>query len=54
MRCSRIHKELDMLHKRPVNGVDILPVGDDLHTLEAIIHGADESVYKGVNSIYPI
>jgi ubiquitin-protein ligase len=44
---NRIHKELDMLHKRPIKGVNVLPVGDDLHTLESIIHGPDESVYKG-------
>lgn len=36
-----------MLHKRPIKGVNVLPVGDDLHTLESIIHGPDESVYKG-------
>ncbi|XP_062503112.1 uncharacterized protein LOC134180053 [Corticium candelabrum] len=45
--ASRIHKELEMLHKRPIKGVTILPVQDDLHSLDTIVHGADESLYKG-------
>ena len=36
-----------MLHKRPIKGVTILPVQDDLHSLDTIVHGADESLYKG-------